>query len=101
MCGFLEEREQLSMPNPVERPCPECGGQRAVGTVDSVYRLPTYGTDRNFLVVVCTNCGYTSFYANQLGDFAKAWQKNPAAVQKGLQDNAQRLAESQDWRNKK
>jgi hypothetical protein len=88
------------MQNPVERPCPECGGQRIVCAVDMVYRLPAAMTDRALLAVVCTNCGYSSLYAQQVGDFAKMLEKNPAGVQKKMQENAQRLADSQNWRSK-
>ncbi|HLV98992.1 MAG TPA: zinc ribbon domain-containing protein [Ktedonobacterales bacterium] len=90
------------MQNPVERPCPECGGQRAVfpSSRDVTYTIPTEVYDKRFLAVICTNCGYTSFYAQELDKLARAFAKNPAAVQKGLQENAQRLAESQNWRDK-
>jgi predicted nucleic-acid-binding Zn-ribbon protein len=86
------------MQNPVERPCPECGGRRIVCTADVVYRLPTAMTDRSMLAVVCTNCGYSALYAQQLADFARMLEKNQAAVEKKLQENAQKLAEGQNWR---
>ena len=89
------------MQNPTERPCPECGGQRIVCTTDPVYKLPTAWDQRSFLAVICTNCGYSSFFAQRIGDFSKIMEKNSAGVQKGLQENAQKLTESQNWRNKK
>ena len=88
------------MRNPVERPCPECGGRRIVCTADVVYRLPTAMSDRSMLVVICTNCENSSLYAQQVGDFAKMLEKNQAAVEKSLQRNAQQLADGQNWRNK-
>ena len=91
------------MQSPIERPCPECGGPRAVfiPSRDVTYGVPTAVYEKRFLAVICTNCGYTSFYAEDLAKFAKAVEQNPAAVQKGLQANAQRLADAQNWRNKK
>jgi predicted nucleic-acid-binding Zn-ribbon protein len=91
------------MQNPVERPCPECGGQRIACTPspEVTYSFPTAIVQKKFWAVICTNCGYTSFYADELAKFAKAMEKNPAEVQKGLQQNAQKLTDAQNWRNKK
>jgi len=90
------------MQNPVERPCPECGGPRAVciPSQDVSYAFPTAVAQKKFLAVICVNRGHTTFYADELAKFAKALEKDPAAVQKGLQQNAQKLADAQNWRNK-
>jgi predicted nucleic-acid-binding Zn-ribbon protein len=63
-----------SSPDVPLRPCPECGGARvhayiasvpgslSVANVESGGIFPKFSELR---AVVCTNCGYTTFYAKQ------------------------------------
>lgn len=55
------------IPPSLPTPCPECSGERVVAqTTDymSVYKADTLARSGSSLKsLVCTNCGYTVFYA--------------------------------------
>lgn len=55
-------------------PCPECGGTRAFAHVYDDMRWSTdggYSGTHSFRALICSKCGFTTFYANGVHDLTK------------------------------
>lgn len=60
-------------------PCPECHGIRVIAHVTEAVRWSAdgmYNSGNSFRALLCSHCGHTTFYAQNVQQLAKEIQKN-------------------------